>query len=98
MEDLARAFACRCWTILTLLEILFRTAPLGLFLRRCVSPSPRAGCKFTSLSGYAEEIAEDGIDDSTGLEISATKSDAYKNLPTAAPKESRQSERVEGKL
>lgn len=38
----------------------------------------------------AEEIAEDGIDDETGQEISATKSDQYKDLPTAAPHESKQ--------
>lgn len=75
------------------------TAPLGLFLRRCVPPFPFFPRRrpLTALLP-AEEIAEDGIDDSTGLEISATKSDAYKNLPTAAPKETRTSERVEGKL
>ncbi|GAA5876918.1 hypothetical protein JCM3774_000539 [Rhodotorula dairenensis] len=39
---------------------------------------------------FVEEIAEDGIDDSTGQEISATKSDQYKDLPTAAPHESKQ--------
>ncbi|BGP52448.1 hypothetical protein JCM8202v2_000002 [Rhodotorula sphaerocarpa] len=37
---------------------------------------------------FVEEIAEDGIDEATGKEISATKSDAYKDLPTAAPHES----------
>ena len=52
----------------------------------------------------AEEIAEDGIDDETGQEISATKSDQYKDLPTAAPHESKQhqqgtkSAEVNGKL
>lgn len=45
---------------------------------------------------FVEEIAEDGIDDETGQEISATKSDQYKDLPTAAPHESRQHQQQEG--
>ncbi|GAA5991251.1 hypothetical protein JCM10908_003221 [Rhodotorula pacifica] len=50
---------------------------------------------------FVEEIAEDGIDDATGQEISATKSDQYKDLPTAAPHESKAHQAVEatgGKL
>ncbi|BGP36116.1 hypothetical protein JCM10449v2_000012 [Rhodotorula kratochvilovae] len=45
---------------------------------------------------FVEEIAEDGLLD--GKEVSATKSDNYKNLPTAAPKETVAKERAEGKL
>ncbi|GJN91904.1 hypothetical protein Rhopal_004929-T1 [Rhodotorula paludigena] len=49
---------------------------------------------------YVEEYVEDGLVD--GKEVSATKSDNYKNLPTAAPKETRANEagqrNVQGRL
>ncbi|GAA6054944.1 hypothetical protein JCM3770_004063 [Rhodotorula araucariae] len=45
---------------------------------------------------FVEEIAEDGLLD--GKEVSATKSDNYRDLPTAAPKETVANERKEGRL
>jgi len=43
-----------------------------------------------------QEIEEDGLLD--GKEVSATASDNYKELPTAAPKETVANEAREGKL